>query len=162
MNLSKFTAIELLQLNSSILVQLKKLEIIRTSNNPVADYAEWLIARSYNLELMPNSFSSYDAIDPSTNKRYQIKSRRFNEHNRSYQLGVIRGLAAKKFDFLAAIIFNEDYTIKEAYMIPHHIIEKYSRFSKLQNGHILVLRGILQDKRIEEITLKLKKFQNES
>ena len=65
------------------------------------------------------------------------------------QLGVIRNLKDKPFNFLVAIIFNNDFSIKEIYKIPFKVIKKYSHFSKHQNGHILVLKDkILVDSKV--------------
>lgn len=159
MDVSKLQITQLLNLYNVILEELRDRGIIRTSNNPVADYAEWLFVNKYHLKLMNSSFSSYDAIDTKFNIKYQVKSRRLGRHSKSYQLGVIRNLNKKPFDYLVAIIFNEDYSVKEAYQIPHTIIKKYARFSEHQNGHILILRHILKDKKVKDITLALSKFQ---
>ena len=111
MNLSKLSSIELLRLNSDTLLELKKKGLIRTANNPVADYAEWLVAEAFGYDLMANSFSSYDAIDRRSKKRYQVKSRRLKKDNKSNQLGVIRNLDKQGFDFLDAVILK-----KQVYM----------------------------------------------
>jgi len=40
--------------------ELKERGVIRTANNPVSDYAEWLFAKAMKLDLMPNSSAGYD------------------------------------------------------------------------------------------------------
>lgn len=144
--------IKLLQEYGRIMSQLRKDGILRSSNNPVADYAEYLVAKKLNLTLVSNSNKSFDAIDQKNKIRYQIKSRRVTEFSNSRQLGVIRSL---DFDFLIAVIFKENFEVLEAYKIPRSIIRPpYVRFSKHQNGNILILRGkILKDKNIKKIKL---------
>jgi hypothetical protein len=156
-NLKKISVPDLLRLLSEILDELKAQDVIRTRNNPVSDYAEWLVSEKMNLELVPPSKSGYDAVG-ADGKRYQIKSRRLDPKNKSRQLSVIRKLKAKEFDYLIGIIFDKDFSVKEAYKIPHRVIGNFGRFSKHQNGHILHLRGeILKASGVKNITKTLKK-----
>ncbi len=143
---------DLFRCYADILNALKQRQIIRTFNNPVADYAEWLVAQKFGLKLAPNSRSGYDATNLA-NEKFQIKSRRLVPSNKSRQLSVIRNLDAGEFDYLIAVLFESDFSLKEAYKIPQSVITKYAKFSKHQNGHILHLRGdILKDPVVEEIT----------
>jgi len=128
--------------------ELRRRGVIRSSNNPVADYAEYFVAHKFGLTLETGSNKGFDARDKK-GLRYQIKSRRITTHNQSRQLGVIRNLDENLFDYLLAILFSIDFTTNTIFKIPHDLIKKYSRFSKLQNGHILILRGnILKDPRV--------------
>lgn len=49
-----------------------------------------------------------------TGMRYQIKARRVHSAHRSRQLSTIRNLADQKFDYLIAVIFNDDFSILQA------------------------------------------------
>lgn len=159
-SLKSATTFELLGYFASILDELKQRGVVRTRNNPVADYAEWLVAKSLNLTLEPNSKACYDATNDK-NVRFQIKCRRFDPTNTSRQLGVIRNLDGNGFDYLIGILFEKDFKVKEAYKISHHIIKKYSRFSKHQNGYLLKLHGkLLMDPEVEDITEILLKNQS--
>ena len=152
MDLKKEHYKRLLRFYSSVLDELKARGIIRSRNNPVSDYAEWLTSKKLSLQLEGNSNVGYDARDKK-GVRYQIKSRRVHPNNNSRQLGVIRDLNKKQFDYLIGIVFDNDFDVKGAYIIPHGIIKEYARFSKHQNGHILQLKGaILDDKRTKDVT----------
>jgi hypothetical protein len=133
-------SIDLLKLYSEIISELKNRKILRSTNNPVADYAEWLVSKAFNWKLEHNSKAGFDAIDDKGIK-YQIKARRLHSSNKSRQLSVIRNLEEKLFDVLVAILFNEDFSILEAYKIPYSLIGNYARYNDYQNGHILVLKG---------------------
>lgn len=125
---------------------------MRTRNNPVADYAEWLVAQQLGLLLERNSNRGYDATDQD-GKRYQIKSRRLDPTNESRQLSVIRNLDSAQFNYLIGILFNRNFTVKEAYKIPCGVIKEQAHFSKHQNGHILSLQGkVLTAQGVENIT----------
>ena len=158
-DLKSATTSELLGYFADVLDELKQRKVIRTRNNPVADYAEWLVVQSLTLSLEANNRAGYDAINEKE-ERFQIKSRRLDPSNMSRQLGVIRNLEVKEFDYLVGILFEKDFTVKEAYIIAHEIIKKYARFSKHLNGYLLNLKGkILEDPKVENVTQLLSKNQ---
>ena len=75
MNLRELSVKELLNQHSSTIDELKRRKIVRTKNNPVGDYTEWLVAKGLGLELAGNSIAGYDGID-SEGTKIQIKGRR--------------------------------------------------------------------------------------
>jgi len=140
MNFEKLSNLELLQLHSSILNELKHRKVIWTKNNPVGDYTEWLLSSGLGLELANNSVAGYDGTDKSGVK-IQIKGRRITPDNNSRQLGAIRNLDQKDFNQLAGVIFDENYRILTAVVIPHDVVGEYARYRAHTNAHILHLRG---------------------
>lgn len=143
---------ELLLAFAAVVSELGERGISRTKNNPVADYAEWLVASRMELDLSANSRQGFDAIG-NDGATYQIKSRRLTEDNRSTQLGVIRNLDSRPFDFLIAVIFEADFSVSHAARIPVEIVREISRYSEHQNGHILHVRpAIFEDTRVVDVT----------
>jgi hypothetical protein len=125
--------------------------VVRTKNNPVGDYTEWLVARGLGLELANNSVAGFDGIDRDGVK-IQIKGRRITPDNNSRQLSAIRNLESQDFDQLAAVIFDENYNILDAVIMPHEVIGDYASYRAHTNAHILHLRGaILSDPRVRDI-----------
>lgn len=150
MDLQSLSIKNLLCLQASIINELKTREVVRTKNNPLGDYTEWLVADLLKLDLVSNFTAGYDAINPLDNTRVQIKGRRVTASNKSRQLGAIRNYEKQDFDLLAAVIFDEDFNVIEALLIPHEVIGKYASFRAHTNGHILVLKGqILKDEQIK-------------
>ena len=144
---------ELLQLYGRLMEELRQRKLIRSSNNPVSDYAEKLVCEKLKLSIQGKSSKGFDAIDEGTGTKYQIKARRLTRHNMSRQLGVIRNLDQKLFDYLIAVIFDESFNPIEIWRIPRETIPKYARYSEHQNGHILVLTGkVLEDKTVTLIS----------
>lgn len=140
---------------ANILTQLRKLGITRTYNTPVGDYAEWLVAQKMHLILEHNSTKGFDAKDPKTNTRYQIKSRWEHPSSKTHsrQLNVIRNYTENQFDFLIVLIFGEQFNVKEAYCMPHKLIKQYGKYSNHQNGYILtVSKDWASSKNIQDIT----------
>jgi len=142
----------LLNLYSDLMEELRQRQLIRSSNNPVADYAEKVAVECMGLSRVGKEERGYDAID-SGNRRYQIKGRRITKHNSSRQLGVIRNLDEKLFDYLVAVIFNEDFTINEIWKVPYQFVKENSQFSEHQNGHIFYAKPdqLSQGKGVERI-----------
>ncbi|RUR53185.1 DUF6998 domain-containing protein [Vreelandella populi] len=149
MDLGNITAKELLRLQASATNELLKREIVRTRNNPLGDYTEWLVAKALGLTLSSNSKAGYDGVD-SQGIRVQIKGRRIFRRSKSRQLSAIRKYAGKDFDQLAAVIFDEDFEVIEAYLIPYHVVGEYALYREHVNAHVLTLRGrILADHRVK-------------
>ena len=55
--------------------------VVRSTNNPVADYSEYLTSRAFGLTLVASSSIGEDDV------RYQVKARRLTARNTSRQLG---------------------------------------------------------------------------
>jgi len=145
---------ELLQTYSQILDELRVRKVVRTFNSPIGDYTEWLIANKLGLTLVENSTSGYDAID-AKGVKFQIKGRRLTSRNQSRQLSSIRNLERCDFDYLIAVLFNENVEVQQVVKIPHEIIGKYARYSKHVHAHVLVLQqNILNDPMVIDITAK--------
>ncbi|MGI2056161.1 DUF6998 domain-containing protein [Shewanella baltica] len=99
--------------------------MVRTKNNPLGDYTEWLVGKALDLELQTNSKAGYDGIDRN-GVRVQIKGRRVTPDNKSRQLSAICKYDEKDFDEFAAIIYDENFDVIEAVLIPHEVVGEYS------------------------------------
>ena len=136
--LGRATVRELLRLHAEVLDELRRREVVRTSNSPVGDYAELLFATAFGWELENSSAAGHDATDKD-GVRYQIKSRRLTKHNGSRQLSFLRRLPEKKFDYLAAVLFDSAYQVQQAIILPHEGLEARCRYSKHANGWLFRL-----------------------
>jgi hypothetical protein len=151
---------ELLALFGEVLCELRARKVVRSTNNPVADYAEGLVAKALGLELLAGSTTGCDATD-ALGKRYEIKGRRLTEHNPSTQLSVVRGLDKCHFDFLAGVLFNEDFSIQRACLIPHAVVLRKAKYRQHVNGWILFLRsGLWDEPGVADITADLCRANN--
>jgi hypothetical protein len=131
--------------------ELRRRQVVRSSNNPVSDYAEFLVCRKLGLKLARGSNKGFDALDRRGN-RYQIKARRLDGRS-SRQLGVIRNLKESPFEVCIAILFNHKFRPTEVYRIPISVIRKHGKFSRHQNGWIVHLRtSLTADPRVKNIT----------
>ena len=145
MDLTVLTESELLQIHADVIDELVNRGVVRTGNNPIGDYTEWLVCERLGLLLQPNSRASYDGIDSQGN-RYQIKGRRTKRATGNVQLSVIRNLEQQGFDFLIAVVYNSDYTIRFAAKIPHSIVSEIATYRAHVNGHVPIIRENVLDR----------------
>ena len=91
-NLKQLTPPELLKLHAQVSEELRGRGVVRSSNNPTGDLAEYLFCRAFGWKQAGNSHPNADATGPDGTTLYQIKGRRWTLHNKSRQLGALRGL----------------------------------------------------------------------
>lgn len=138
-DLAALSVADLLRLHARTTEELVARGVCRTANNPVGDYAEHLFCRAFGWQIVPNSVKGYDAAD-AEGRRYQIKARRLTARNGSRQLSPIRGLDDDHFDQLAAVLFDRDFAVAKAAIIPRQLVAGQSRYSSHVNGHLFILR----------------------
>ena len=110
---------------AAILEELRRRDIVRSSNNPLSDYAELLFCKAFQWEREKNCKAGYDATDNS-GIRYQIKGRRLTKYNGSRQVSAIRGLDKVPFEYLAGLLVNENFQIIRAALVPFLIVRDRS------------------------------------
>lgn len=127
--------------------ELARRELIRSGNNPTGDYGEVLVAEQLGLQLAGNSTAAFDALAPD-GTRYQIKARRLQGDKSSRQLGAIRNLDRGEFDYLVAVLFDENFGLKELWQFPIDLVREHAVYRKHVNAHIMHASGpILRDPR---------------
>ena len=138
-DISELSPQALLVLHGRIAQELRDRGITRTLNNPTSDLAEYLFCKAFGWSQAVNSHARVDAVAPD-GMRYQIKGRRMTRANASRQLGAIRDLAGGHFDFLAGVLFDEDYSVLRAAIIPCSVVVKHSSYVENTNSHKFILR----------------------
>jgi hypothetical protein len=96
-----------------------------------------LFCRAFRWRQAGNSEKGFDATDES-GTHFQIKGRRIHKHNKSRQMSAIRDLTG--FDFLAAVLFDDDYRIIRAAIIPAIVVKDHSNYVKHTNSYKFLLR----------------------
>ena len=138
-NLQQLTTSALLSLHVEIGEELRSRGVVRSANNPTGDLAEHLFCTAFRWTQAPNSERGYDAVDVN-GTRYQIKGRRVNRRNKSRQLSAIRNLDECHFDILAGVLFDENYTVIRAALIPRSTVEAQAKYIAHTNSHKFMLR----------------------
>lgn len=138
MEIEGLSELDLLNLHADALEELRRRGTIRSSNNPVGDYAETLFCRAFGWEQAPNSEKDSDAIG-GDGVRYQIKGRRLTRHNGSRQLGALRRLPERNFDVLAGVLFKENFSVLRAVLVPHSVVADRAKYVQATNSWRLIL-----------------------
>ena len=158
LDFGEYTAQELLAFHNHVAQELRLRKITRSANNPTGDVAELLFCEAFGWTQENNSKKGYDALDGSV--RYQIKGRRLKHGKGSRQLSALRDIDGHHFDFVAAVIFNMDYTIWRAAIIPYKVIRENVRRSSHTNSHLFYLRDQIWDmQNVKDVTDKLRSVQ---
>lgn len=89
---------------------------VARSKNIVGDYAEHLFQRAFGWNLAPKSMKAFDLA--SDTETYQVKARRLSPTNRSCEMGGMPIDSALGFDALASVVFEADFEILYAAIIP--------------------------------------------
>ena len=129
---------ELLVLHARVSEELRGRGVVRSENNPTGDLAEYLFCKAFGWAQAPNSVRGYDATG-SDGTRYQIKGRRFHRHNKSRQLSAIRDIRGGHFDVLAGVLFDNDFQVLKAALIPIDLVIKNSTFKSHTNSNNFIL-----------------------
>jgi hypothetical protein len=154
-DVSALSVAELLQNYGAILDELRHRKIVRSANNPLSDYAEYLFCTIFRWQQLQNSSSGHDAVDKKGN-RYQIKARRLHTPKGSRQLSAIRNLKSKPFDFLAGLLVDREFQILRAAIIPIAIIRKRSVHVRHTNSWKFLLRDeIWRAPGVRDVTMEL-------
>ncbi|MEM7427685.1 MAG: hypothetical protein AAF441_16455 [Pseudomonadota bacterium] len=137
-DLTELTVRQLLALHVQISEELRSRGVVRSANNPTGDLAEYLFCAAFGLAQATNSERGFDATAPD-GTRYQIKGRRIHRRNGSRQLSAIRDLAGNHFDQLAAVLFDDDYRVLRAALIPRSVVVERSTYIAHTNSNKFML-----------------------
>ena len=137
MSLEAKSVADLLAIHVAAMEELRRRNVLRSANNPTGDFAEYLFCRAFGWIQENNSAKAFDATDQDGN-RYQIKGRRVHRRNKSRQLSAIRTIDG--FDVLAAVLFDDDYRIMRAALIPASVVRDYAKYIEHTNSQKFLLR----------------------
>lgn len=150
---------ELLKLYAELMAEMRSRDLVRSSNGPGADIAEALVAKALSLTLNTASTAGYDGVDPH-GRKIEVKCRRITPHNGSRQLSAIRNLENAHFDFLAGVLFSEDFSVMRAALIPFQVVKEHAVFVQHTNAWNFVLRDSVWGLAgVEDISERLRQVQ---
>lgn len=138
-SITALSVAELLVLHAQIGEELRDRGVVRSANNPTGDLAEYLFCRAFGWKQAPNSERGYDAIGPD-GMRYQIKGRRIHRRNKSRQLSAIRDIGGGHFDVLAGVLFDDDFNVMKAALVPITFVVEHSTYISHTNSNKFMLR----------------------
>lgn len=155
-DLRAYPALALLRLQAEAMEELYRRGVVRTRNNPVGDLAEELFCRAFRWKREGNSARSVDAV-AEDGARHQIKARRLTAANTSRQLSAIRDLAGAHFDFLAGALFDFDFTVRRAAIIPHATVLRRARYvAHTNSSNFMLTDEVWREPGVIDVTQQLR------
>lgn len=122
-DLSELSVPGLLQLSREILRELRaRGGVIRSSNAPAGELAEFLVQRVTQGDLARGSQKSWDVVTPEKT-RLQVKARVLTSENPSRQLSPIR---TWEFDELVVVLFDDSFAVSRAVFLPAAVAKEAS------------------------------------
>ncbi len=147
---------DLLLLWDEVMRALKAKKVIRSYNNPVGDFCEFLVAHHYGVQLARASSTSYD-LETQDGKRIQVKGRRCTEDRWPAHFGAIGGLDESNpgFDLLVGVVLKSDFTVAGAWRAPWSVVRDLATEHKPWGPHRrkLTLSTFQRDPRAEVFEL---------
>ncbi|MCY3837693.1 MAG: hypothetical protein OXH09_03420 [Gammaproteobacteria bacterium] len=142
----------LLSLQGATLSELRRRGVLRSGNSPPGDFAEYLFCRAFSWNQAPKSEKGYDATD-GEGRHYQIKSRMENP-TRSRELSTVH---PEGFDFLAAVLFDREYDVLRAAIVPSKVVEELTTLPRRRftlSDRVWDIDGVV------DVTKKLRRLAN--
>lgn len=149
---------ELLGLWASLMAELNRRGVVRSDNNPIGDYCEFLVAAHYEVEPEGNSNAGYD-VKTRQGERIQVKGRRLRPDGRKPpHFSGVRNLDAARppFDSLIGLLLNRDFSVAEAWKIPVDRVRDHAVYRAHTNSWSLrtISQAMRDDPAIEQIELR--------
>lgn len=154
-SLRDLSVAELLLLHAQVGEELRDRNIVRSANNPTGDLAEYLFCKAFGWHQAPNSERGFDAVG-ADGVRYQIKGRRIHRRNKSRQLSAIREIEGGLFDVLAGVLFDDDFKVMKAALIPAIlVIERSSYIARTNSSRFMLRDDVWNAPGVTDVTLEI-------
>lgn len=136
------TDLQVLRWWFEVMTELRKRGMIWSGKSPIADYAEYLVARHYGVEPIRGSNPGYDLVTKD-DRRIQVKSRRYSADSRPSHFGEFAKFAEGRFDDLVLVLFEDDLRVRAAYRAPY----EWARERVKPRGayHRLTIKAVLDE-----------------
>ena len=127
---------------AEVMQELASRELIWSGKSPLADYAELLVARHFGVDPLKGTNPGYDLVTDDK-RRVQVKSRRFGPGSKPSHFGEFAEFEDERFDDLAAVLFEADFTVREAYLASYAWVAE--RVKPVKDKHRLTIKAVLDD-----------------
>jgi hypothetical protein len=136
------TDLEVLRRWSEVMTELRRRGMIWSGKSPVADYAEYLVARHYGVEPLRGSNPGYDLVTKDGH-RVQVKSRRYTAHSTPSHFGEFSKFMEGRFDELVVVLFEDDLRVRTAYRVSYDWARERAR--SRGEYHRLTIKAVLDE-----------------
>lgn len=112
------TDLQVLRRWFEVMTELQRRGMVWSGKSPIADYAEYLVARHYEVEPIRGSNPGYDLVTKD-GRRVQVKARRYAEDSTPGHFGEFSKFAEGRFDDLVVVLFEDDLRVRAAYKVSY-------------------------------------------
>jgi hypothetical protein len=131
------TVRDLLATHEAVLTALRSMGVVRTSDAPAGQYAEWLALQTFGGALEENSTKGHDLVT-GEDRRMQVKCRVLRTgHAGERQLSPFRSC---DFDDALIILFDPTYEVMRAALLSAEQVLRLARWQAHVNGRVLIAR----------------------
>jgi hypothetical protein len=155
-DLKSLSTEKLFALYRGVMKELLHRQIIRTTNAPAGDYAEYLVAKAFDGQLADNSAKSWD-VDTPDGRHLQVKCRTIMD---STKMGQRQLSPFRTFDFDEAIIVlvNEHFGVWKAISLPVEVVKQHATYRRHVNGYVMHARNnVLSHPEAVDLTAELRR-----
>ena len=137
-SVNRLTDPELFRAFGAVMEEFRRRNLTRSSNNPVADYAELLVARHFGVEPVAGVQLGYDVLTPDGLK-IQVKARRRSPRSHPSHYGWMHNLDDREFDALAAVLFDADFSVIKADLLSWEAVKRLAHYNARVGAHRIPL-----------------------
>jgi hypothetical protein len=136
------TDLQVLRWWFEVMTELRQRGMIWSGKSPIADYAEYLVARHYGVEPIRGTNPGYDLVTED-GRRVQVKSRRYATDSTPSHFGEFSKFMEGRFDDLVVVLFEEDLRVRAAYRVPFEWARE--RVKPRDAYHRLTIKAVLDE-----------------
>lgn len=153
-DLSRMSLRQLLGRQAAIVEEFRR-RGVSGGGNLTAELARFLFCAAYGWHEPPRWEKGFSVVGVE-GERYLIRGRRLHHRDsRTRQLSAIRDV--REFDTLAAVLFDNDYRVRRAALIPCAVVREWGSFVRESNSYRLTLsRDVWRDARVTDATGRLR------
>lgn len=114
LDFGELTDLQVLRRWFEVMGELQRRGMVWSGKSPIADYAEYLVAKHYGVEPIKGTNPGHD-VATKDGGRVQVKARRYAKGSTPSHLGEFSKFAEHRFDDLVVVLFEDDLRVRVAY-----------------------------------------------
>lgn len=118
LNFENLTDLQVLRRWFEVIGELQRRGMVWSGKSPIADYAEYLVAKYYGVEPIKGANPGHDLVTKD-GRRVQVKARRYAEGSIPSHFGEFSKFGDHRFDDVVVVLFEDDLRVRVAYKMTY-------------------------------------------